>query len=65
MDIPAVEQHDVALSFADVIAVCEQRVAEANRPCATVKIDDKVCFAFLDFEGNSTTVHCFINREAK
>jgi len=59
MSIPAVETHDVVLELVDVQAICEQRVEEAELPCVVVTMDEKVCFAFLDERGESSTVHCF------
>lgn len=57
--VPQVQDHTTPLPKSAVVEVCEQRVAADNLPCAVVEIDERVCFAFLDVRGESSTVHCF------
>jgi len=57
--IPEVVHHEQPVSMEHVAQICWTRVTEDQKPCAVVDIDGERCFAFLDFNGNSTTVHCF------
>lgn len=57
--IPAVIEHEQALLRESVVEICEQRVELDQKPCAVVDVDGKTCFAYMAFDGTSSTVHCF------
>jgi len=59
MDIPAVVDHEQALKRTDVVKICRIRVEIDEKPCVVIDMHDKTCFAFMDFAGNPSTVHCF------
>lgn len=60
MAVPKVDHHDQAMSLSQVQSVCEKRLEEDELPCAVVQIGDEVCWAFMDLDGESETVQCYI-----
>ena len=58
--MPKVDHHDEAMTLSEVQDVCEKRLSEDEMPCAVVQIGDEVCWAFMDMQGESETVQCYI-----
>lgn len=62
--IPPVVHHDDYRTMAQVQSVCQTYVEQEQKPCAVVTIDDKICYAYMELDGSSDPVQCFIRIES-
>ena len=61
--IPQVEHHITALSLSQAAQICQDYVEAKQKPCATVTIEGKVCYAYMELDGTSHPVQCYIRLE--
>ena len=60
MPIPEVTHRDVAMSLENVYSICQIYMDKREKPCSIVKIDDKVCYAFMNLKAETVgNVQCF------
>ena len=58
-DMPEVVDHDLSMTEQEVTWVCEEYVAQQEKPCTVVKIGDRICYAYMELDGSSQPVQCF------
>jgi hypothetical protein len=59
-DLPEVVDHDITMTEQEATWVCEEYVAQREKPCTVVNIDDRICYAYMELDGSSQPVQCFI-----
>ena len=60
IEIPDVVHHNEVRSVKQLQEICQRYVETEKKPCAIVKIDGKVCFAYMHMDGSSDPVQCYI-----
>ena len=61
--LPQVEQHLTTRSLSEMTEICQEYVETQQKPCTTVTIDNKVCYAYMELDGTSHPVQCYIRLE--
>ena len=65
VEYPDVINYDLSLTEQQAQWVCEEYTAQRELPCVVVKIDDRVCYGYMDAKGQADSVHCFPMLETK
>jgi hypothetical protein len=63
IEIPEVIHHDSPRTLAQMTEICQAYVEQEKKPCTTVTIDGKVCYAYMELDGNSQPVQCYVRLE--
>jgi len=59
-EIPLVDSHDEAKTYAEVQTICKATADDLQTPCVLIRQGERVCYALLDLEGNTIgNVQCF------
>ena len=59
MELPAVEHHDGYMHEYEAIEICQAYVKAASLPCTVIRIDEEVCYAFVQQDGEVSKVQCY------
>jgi len=61
IDIPLIDSHAEAMTYAEVRTVCAAEADANQTPCVLIRQGERVCYALLDMQGNTIgNVQCFI-----
>ena len=58
-ELPKVVNNQESKTEQEVHIICQEYVGEEEKPCAVIRLDERICYAYVELDGSSHPIQCY------